>query len=42
MSAAPTEPTDAVMLEGVLKMPVPMIRPILFVGVRGREGGASE
>lgn len=27
--AAPTDPTPLVMLEGVEKMPVPMMRPIL-------------
>jgi hypothetical protein len=31
MSAAPTDPTEAVMLEGVEKMPVPMMRPMLNI-----------
>lgn len=29
MKAAPTEPTLSTMVEGVLKMPVPIMRPML-------------
>jgi hypothetical protein len=32
--AAPTEPTEDVMLDGVEKMPVPIIRPMLYECVR--------